>query len=762
MNTLLERLPWLRRLPQTVQHMWQAIRPGPRAWRGAALGVVAVATFFMLLLAYEFFAIAGLVYYLVGALILLAALMLISVVTLLLEKLWLHLPPIYRWVLPGVLLGLMLSFTSSLFFGVVLTVLTLIVMASLVGAGVGALWRGGWRELSRAQRGVALTGLFVGVVGLAGLGYVLLIDGFASEPPINAAAQSAAAIQPLTLPDPSQPGAYSVRAFTYGSGADRRRPEYGAQVTLKTAPVDGTPFLEGWSALRTAYWGFEPDALPRNGRVWYPAGAGPFPLVLIVHGNHQMEDYSDPGYAYLGELLASRGFIAVSVDQNFLNLSLHADALFFAGLKDENDARAWLLLEHLTLWRAWNAESGHPFHNKVDMDNVALIGHSRGGDAVAIAAAFNRLSHYPDDATVAFDYDFNIRAVIAIAPVDGQYRPTGQYAPLENINYLVLHGAHDMDVVTFDGARAYERVRFTEGDWFKAALYIYGANHGQFNTVWGREDFLGPGIRLFNLRQLLLAEEQQQIAKVTITAFLEAALHGERGYLPLFRDYRVARAWLPDTIYLNQYLDADTVLVATFDEDLDVATTTLPGGGVSSSHLMVWREQRVPAKVGGLGTNAVYLGWDRTAGSAAASYSVRLPRQGLRVDAQSVLTFVLADADEDPNPATPKQGEAAPEDGAPLDLTIELIDGRGMTTRLPLSHFAPVQPQIVGQLGKLAFFAATPQAQIVFQTFEFSLADFARANALFDPGDLRTVRFVFDRTEAGVLVLDNLGFRAGE
>ena len=47
--------------------------------------------------------------------------------------------------------------------------------------------------------------------------------------------------------------------------------------------------------------------MPVNGRVWYPHGGGPYPLVLIVHGNHNMKDYSDPGYAYLGTLLASRG-----------------------------------------------------------------------------------------------------------------------------------------------------------------------------------------------------------------------------------------------------------------------------------------------------------------------------------------------------------------------------------------------------------------------------------------------------------------------
>ena len=58
--------------------------------------------------------------------------------------------------------------------------------------------------------------------------------------------------------------------------------------------------------------------------------------MLIVHGNHNYRQFSDPGYEYLGALLASRGFILASVDENFLN-----------GLSGENDARAWVLLKHL-------------------------------------------------------------------------------------------------------------------------------------------------------------------------------------------------------------------------------------------------------------------------------------------------------------------------------------------------------------------------------------------------------------------------------
>jgi hypothetical protein len=47
----------------------------------------------------------------------------------------------------------------------------------------------------------------------------------------------------------------------------------------------------------------------------------------------------------------------------------------------------------------------------------------------------------------------------------------------------------------------------------------------------------------------------------------------------------------------------------------------------------------------------------------------------------------------------------------------------------------------------------------VFQTFDFPLADFAAANPALDPARLRRVRFVFDRTPRGRVMLDDVGFR---
>ena len=138
----------------------------------------------------------------------------------------------------------------------------------------------------------------------------------------------------------------------YGSGNDKRRSVYRDSVTIKTRPVDISPYVTVPPAAaddRKKFWGFDMKKVPLNARVWYPEGAGPFPLVLVVHGNHNPEDFSDPGYGYLGEHLASRGFILASIDENFIN-----------GLSGENDGRAWLLLKHLQEWKRWNDSTENP------------------------------------------------------------------------------------------------------------------------------------------------------------------------------------------------------------------------------------------------------------------------------------------------------------------------------------------------------------------------------------------------------------------
>ena len=854
-----------------IKRAWTAIYPGPLAWKGASAGILFAALFTYSFILFQIFSVASpnsaafaLAIYLlalafVGGAFIMWIFQLIKYVPN-------FLPKTYQWILFTSIIILTEMSLRGVDDSAKGSVVALIITAfSLLGAGISVLAFGGLHDATILRRSIAIGG---GILGLIAVGYGMFwywTPGKLIEPPVNAAAQANGKIDLLTLPDPSQPGIYTVKTLTYGSGEDQKRPEYGEHAAIKTKPVDGSALVERWKGkagdIRTEYWGFDDEALPLNGRAWYPDGNGPFPLVLIVHGNHQMEDYSDPGYDYLGELLASRGFILVSVDENFLNLTITDIASYFknkwtgidfnASLKEENDLRAWLLLEHLKVWRDWNQTMDSPFHQKVDMENIAVMGHSRGGEAAAIAACFNRLPAYPDDGNVQFDFNFNIKSVVAIAPVDGQYKPTRKGTPLENVNYFVLHGSHDGDMTSFHGSIQYDRVDFAdEHDWFKSYLYIYGANPGQFNTSWGIFDNAGFGARFLNTRNIMPAEEQQQIAKVYISAFLEATLKDQKGYIRLFRDYRVGEHWLPDSIYLNQFEDSTYEFFCTFEDDINLLTTELTGGHISGASLTVWKEKKVNIKWGSRESNAVYLGWynkkengkssnvsnvsetvevseqSNAAGheildaiQPIASYTIVLPENGPSLSNNSVLVFSLADAKESAKPkdkgkdedndkdkvkeersadnnnaggeeettevsdATDMSGsntdqaqepvedskeregdedkdkEEKEEKKKPIDFTIEVTDHFGESTSLPLSHFSYLQPQLEAEIKKHKSFDSTGLSEVVFQSFEFPLSDFVEGNTEFNPGQLQTIRFLFDRSEEGVVILDDLGFR---
>jgi len=555
-------------------------------------------------------------------------------------------------------------------------------------------------------------------------------------------------VEPIDAADPSLDGPYSYRTYFYGSSEDKHRKEYGEGVDFKTKPVDANPFVEH-SDIMPRYWGFSFDRLPLNGRVWFPECDGPFPLVLIVHGNHNMKDFSDPGYEYLGKLLASRGFIAVSVDENFLNQK-------FGG---ENDARAFVLLEHLKVWDKWNETAGHTFEGKVDMDRIALVGHSRGGESAAHAAAFNRLERYPDDANVKLDYNFNIKSVIAIAPCDGQYKPAGHPTALENVNYLVIQGGHDADVSTFMGLRQFNRTNFTDDNFrFKSAVYVYRANHNRFNTDWGRLNASAPVSWFINDKPIMDMESQRKVAKVLISAFLEATINNRDEYLPVFKDIRKAGRWLPEDIYINRYEDSNFKVIADFEEDFDVTTATIPAGKMLGENLKVWKEAHTPYRTKG-GSNqensAVVLEWNNENGQDAnsaetASYTITLSSEAtsyMDLNRDMKLVFSIGTEKED-------QRE-------PLDLAIELCDGDGNCAALPLSSVGPVHPALTVRLAKWEWLEKKiidKFSERLLQTYEMSFHSFIESNSSFEPSGLKSIRFLFDRSDKGAIMLDDIGF----
>ena len=727
------------------------ISPLDPSWKGAILALSLVTLCLVFVQAYYYLGTRSIMDYFIGTGLSLVSILIITGIIAGLLHWAKKMPSRYVWFMLASFSFLLISFLGPM--PLTLLVLFFIILSSsLLGALLYRFIKGGYRKVAKWVKVTAGAGAASVFILICVLGYWLLNDGHAELQVLFPLQTVKTAEQyQTTMANPAEPGAFRVKSITYASDPTYRK-DLDVEGRLTTQSVDGSAFVGNWSSRRTKTFGFGPEAMPLNGTVWYPEGDGPFPLVVIVHGNHLATDFSDPGYAYLGKLLASRGYILVSIDENFLNFSPYDDLFILDGLESENRARGWLMLEHLKTWEEWNSAEGNPFYGKVDMQHIALMGHSRGGEAITTAANYNELTTYPEDANIKFDYHFNIRSIISIAGTDMQYKPSGQPIELRNINYLALHGSHDMDVNSFAGANQYYRTQFTENsEFFKSHVYIYGANHGQFNTAWGRHDAVGVGNMLFNNAELLPGEQQSLAAEVLISSFLEATLKGNDQYRMVFKDLGYAREWLPETMYISNYWDANTTMISSYEEDYDPGTTTLPGGRLEGESLKAWKEDKVQMEFTDDQYSAVSLEWDNTAAAPSTpAYKVLLPDSGMETSMESAIVFSIAN-----NDATLKTGET----DALVDLTISVEDENGNVGRLPLSHVSPLLPMFEGVLTKRPLGFIQTINEPVFQNFSINMSDFIEVNSNLMPQRISKISFAFDQTAKGNILIKDIGIR---
>ncbi len=610
-----------------------------------------------------------------------------------------------------------------------------------VGVGPGRA-----RRLLGGSVAVGAATLVIGTVAYAW--YPGTTDGMVAYDPTfdgDPVAADAVAATTASIDDPGAPGPYEVERWSYGSGTDARRPAFGADAARITPTVDASGALrrlsEGADATRALWWGFGTEALPLNALVWAPMGEGPFPLVLIVHGNHAMGDFSEDGYAYLGEHLASRGFITASIDEDFLNGSWADD---WSG--DEQAVRAWLLLLHVDQWRSWGADPGDTLHGRVDLDRVALIGHSRGGEASAVAAGLSLTDVAPRSSMAPWPRDLRIRTVVAIAPSDGQY---GSGVGLTGVDFLTIAGGHDADARSWAGIRQYARTTVDDDD-FKAALWTYRANHGQFNTVWGRGDF-GPfsGSQL-NLAPLLPAADQEDVAKTTIGAFLEASLHDADAYRGFFKRPMLGREWLPEDIYLVRSSHGGVVPLTTDDPATPATGVAIESAGFASVGAM-----HVPlrALLPDQATRALIARWSR--GDGDATWTVRgLDTVVPERTAATTIRFALADGtrtDEGPTP--------------PLRIVVEAIAADGSTVALPLDEVGALPPPLPVRLAKHEALFATSGIDIhlaspverVLQTYEIPFGAFEAIDPDLSASEVVGFRLRIDRVHPGSIWIGDVG-----
>ena len=177
---------------------------------------------------------------------------------------------------------------------------------------------------------------------------------------------------------------------------------------------------------------------------------------------------------------------------------------------------------------------------------------------------------------------------------------------------------------------------------FKAALYAYRANHGQFNTVWGRGD-QGPWSGgLLNLHPLETAEEQQDVARTAISAFLEVSLHDAAGYRAFFRRPMAGREWLPEDVCLVRSDDGSRApLVDLAGRGGSAATLVTVSDGLRSARGVAAPAARAAGHPGRPGGDAGVGGR-----AGAGGVGRRRPRRGRRsrADARPEIRLALANA----------------------------------------------------------------------------------------------------------------------
>ncbi len=468
------------------------------------------------------------------------------------------------------------------------------------------------------------------------------------------------------------------------------------------------------------------NAVPLHGVVRFPNGPGPFPLVLIVHGNHSPTDPSYRGYEYLLNLLASQCMIAVSVEEDFLN----------GGVGGEMDARGIVLLHHLQLWREWNRTPGHPFFTKVDMGNIGLAGHSRGGEAVVAATLFNGTLHTPSDppvGTTSHNFGFGIQSLYAIAPVDGQF--DGGPITLTAADYYVMHGTHDGDVSDFGGQRTHNRAFPVNNSTshFKGLLWVYAANHGQWNTGWGTccEASVGP-------QPLISASDQQQIGKTYMSGYF---LYGLKGMTPYkhFLGGHATFASLPAGVTrVFQYQDPERIYMNHHQEDNDPATGSQAGvsnvqvGSFDRLEVYNFSDRNAPHFLWGQ-TNGLIAGWREN----GTEFHVDLSKAVIP-EYKYLALHVGQTHESSPDFNTP---------GVDKDFSVQLEFDGSTGPEVAVSFYGKLVYPLVTNL----------RTKSVQQTIRIPFADLRSSEKVL-PDDVRLIKLKFNRQKSGNIAVDEIQF----
>ncbi|GAA3387535.1 hypothetical protein [Streptomyces roseoviridis] len=397
-----------------------------------------------------------------------------------------------------------------------------------------------------------------------------------------------------------------------------------------------------------------PEPVEMRAAVVGPADApGKRPVALFLHGRHSTcytpgtEDVdgawpcppgtrpvpSHQGYQRAQRLLASQGYVTLSISANGIN------GQDFRAEDGGAQARSSLVRLHLARWAQWAAgRDGAPAAVRrvapADLSRVLLVGHSRGGEGVNRAALDSLYTPPADQDGHRGPVRWKIRGNVLIGPtVFGQN-------PVPDVPSATLLPGCDGDVSDLQGQIYVDGTRgVSRGAALHSAVYMVGANHNFFNSEWTPGQAKAPAIDDFpsgdgtdpvcspGTPTRLTATQQQAAGATYIAAAARLFVAGDDRVRPLLDGTgRRAPSAGPARVLTHAvgahrtpaFLPGPSVTVSgagarlCAQVDPDAARACLPPeeGGVSP-HFAFWEASSEP------GRDAVALRWEGP-GSAVA------------------------------------------------------------------------------------------------------------------------------------------------
>jgi hypothetical protein len=373
-----------------------------------------------------------------------------------------------------------------------------------------------------------------------------------------------------------------------------------------------------------------------------------YPVVVCVHGNaNQLTSYQ--GYDYLLDHLARNGFIAVSIHMQ---------------PGQQGTDRARILQNHLPI--IFSMFGTHA------ANNIGIMGHSRGGEAVVIAARLNQQEAW----------GWNINAVISLAPTN-QYT-SEHFGSAWAQPYLVIYGSLDGDLggISDTGFELYDHASGMN----KSMAFVYRACHDRFNTVWGDGDITAGWSSLTptDVPNVLPSDAHHKIALGYMSAFYRQHLKNESQWAGIFRG-----EWVPAAVQTadanmkiyTQYEDTTARIVDDF-EGAHTATswqTSTLGDAVSQSGLPTIPQENDLRSMDSQSphlTAGLSLRWDNT----TESLDYAIPAGQRNVSGFQAVSFrVSQKVNSASNPANQVQ-----------DLRLTLTDGGGHSRAIRVSKLTEI------------------------------------------------------------------------